>query len=143
MGKKKAKGTELRWVPIHGGQIEMIPRHLLEQIKPRTWEVDRFYRLAGLLKASPFNVMGVFIDKAGIVQGFMWGSINPLDERFYVHILTVDSAYQGKGIIGEARGISNKIMKESNTKSMAFQTIYPEKFESWGFKRSQSVLMEA
>jgi len=142
MSKKKKQGTELKWIPIQGDQISMVPRHLLDQVEPHNWDVDRFYRLAGLLKASPFNVMGVFADKTGQVQGFLWGSINPLDERFHVHILSVDKAYQGRGIIGEARGIINKIMKESGMKSMVFCTVMPEKFERWGFKRSASVFME-
>ena len=142
MSKKKAKGTELKWVPIQGDQIGMVPRHLLEQMKPRDWDVDRFYKLAALIKASPFNVMGLFLDKTEVVQGFMWGSVNPLDERFHVHVLSVDPAYQGKGIIGEAKGIINRVKKEAGLKSLVFSTIYPEKFERWGFKRSQSVMME-
>lgn len=142
MFKKKARGTELKWVPIQGEQIGMVPPHLLEQVKPRDWDVSRFYKLAALLKSSPFNVMGIFTDKLGAVQGFMWGSINPLDEKFHVHILSVDETYQGKGIIGEARGIINRVKKEANLKSTVFSTIYPEKFERWGFKRSQLILME-
>jgi hypothetical protein len=140
--EEKKKGTGLKWVPISGDLLSLVPKYLIEQIEPRKWDVDRFYKLAPVLTASPFNLMGVFVDKANKVKGFMWATANPLDEMLHVHFLTVDQEYQKHGIIGEAKGILSKVKDKSKAKGLLFSTVFPEKFEKYGFKKSDSIMME-
>jgi hypothetical protein len=142
MGKKKAKGTQLKWVEITPEYITYVPRYLLEQLPDNDWDLNRVYELIPRLVNNPFNRMGLFLEKDSTVKGFMWATINPLSERLHVHILTVDEKYHGKGVIGEATGILNKIKKQTHMKKIVFQTSVPEKFERWGFEKSNQVLME-
>lgn len=142
MGKKKAKGTQLKWVEITPAYFNYVPRYLLEQLPDNNWDLDRMYVVIPKLANSTFNRMGLFMEKDNTVKGFMWVTVNPLSEKLHVHVLVIDEAYRGRGVIGEAKGILNKMKKQTQMKQIVFQTSDPEKFERWGFVKSDQVLME-
>ena len=58
------------------------------------------------------NLFGAFIDKEELVKGVMWSSFNPISNTITVHVISVDKAYHGKGILNEADGILNKFKKK-------------------------------
>ena len=137
---EKQKGTGLKYIPIE--DVNLIPKFLVEQLEPRSWDVERFYKLGNMITANKMNFVGVFADKDHMVQGFMLASMNLLTENIEVHMLSLAEEYRGRGIIKEATGIVKKIKKEIGAKKIEFSTIFPEKFETYGYKKSDLVKME-
>jgi hypothetical protein len=136
---KKKKGTGLKYESIN--DVRLIPRYLLEQIKPKTFDPDRFYTLGPAITKNPLLSLGVFT-KDDFVKGFMWAAINPLTEQLLVHVLSIDKEYQSKGVLGEVRGILKRIVKQRNLKGATFGTRAPRAFEKFGYKRTNMHLME-
>ena len=139
------KGTGLRWIPQES--FALIPRYLIEQIKPGI-KSEKLYQFDTMICQSPFNILGVFVpmnkddEEYGNVKGFMWASINPLTGKIDVQMLSVDKKYFGRGIVGEAKNILEKIQTKHGLKGIVFKTTRPKAFEKYGFKRSETVLME-
>ena len=142
-----SKGTGLRWIPQTS--FELIPRYLIEQVKPIGGvKPEKLYQLGPAICKSPFNILGVFVpmdEKAedfGHAKGFLWAMVNPLTEKIDVHMLSIDKEYQGRGIIKEAKNIIEKIIAKSALRGMTFRTVIPEAFEKAGFVESEIKIME-
>ena len=140
MGTDMKKGSGLKYIPIN--DFNLIPRYLIDQVKPKDWETDRLYKFGPTITASPFTLLGVFVDNDSMVQGFMWSTVNPLDEKIHTHILSVSKEYQRKGIAGEARNILKKTQKKLNLKGILFQTTRHKAFERLGWENTGMVTME-
>ena len=145
-GDKKTKGTGLRFIPVN--DFSLIPRGLVEQIKPREYNVERLYELGPEICRNPLNILGVFapMDESapdhGVVKGFLWAGVNPLDEKIHVYALSLARDRQGRGIMNEARNILEKIRVGKGLKGITFSTTRPRAFEKLGISRSPSILME-
>jgi len=139
--KKKNKGTGLKYIPIF--DFFLIPRYLIEQVEPLEFEVDRLYAMSREITANPMNILGAFANENHEVKGFLWANVNPLNNTIYVHILSVDKEYQGRGIIGEATNILRKLIAQHGLKEkIVFRTVKPEAFKRWGYKESEIIIME-
>jgi len=138
--KTKKKGTGLKYIPVT--DFLLIPRYLMEQIKPSDIEIDHVYAMSAEITSSPFNILGVFANKNSEVKGFLWGMINPLDMKIHIVMLSVDKEYQGKGIIPETTGILRKIMERYGLKAIVFKTMHPRLFRKYGYKQTDEVFME-
>lgn len=113
---KKNKGTSLKFIKIK--DINIIPRYLFEQIKPKELNIDRLYEWAPVFINTPFHIMGGLIDKEGEVKGVLWVSFNPVINCLTVHCLSIDKEYYGKGIMPEIRGILMKLKKNVGADSI-------------------------
>lgn len=134
-------GTNLRFVKVN--DINLIPRRLFEQVKPREYDVDKLYEWAPVLFSNPLNLLGAFIDQDQSVQGVMWSSFNPISNAITCHILSVEKPYYGKGILTEADGILKKFKKKLGAAKIVFTTTRPRPFEKiLGYSRSDTVTME-
>lgn len=138
--KKKSGGTGLKFLRIY--DFGLVPRHLVEQVEPKDCDPDALYALSSAICADPRTILGVFADREAIVQGFLWATLNPLDRRIHVQMLSVDENFQGRGIVREARGILEKVKRETGALGMIFRTVRPELFEGLGFVRSETIIME-
>lgn len=144
--RKKTGGTNLRFILV--SDFSLIPRRLVEQVKPRLLDPARLYQLGPMICKNPLTILGVFapMDESaadfGQVKGFLWAGVNPLTHKIDVHILSVDRQYFGRGIVGEAKNILEKIRARHGLKGIVFKTTRPQAFEKHGFKRSETVLME-
>ena len=141
---KKVKGSGLRYTPIN--DFSLLPRPLVEQIKPKLPDVDRFYNvLRALSSGRSFwitNYLGVFADHEHVIKGFMWLTLNPITGVLHANMLSVDPAYQNKGILGEAKNIAQKLMKEVHAEKLTISTRAPNVFKRNGWKISAITLME-
>ena len=141
---KKVKGSGLKYVAIN--DFSIIPRPLVEQIKPKLPDVDRFYNVLRMLSAGQtfwaVNYLGVFADHEHIIKGFMWLSLNPITGVLHANMLSVDKAYQNRGILGEAKNIAQKLMKEIHAEKLTIGTRAPKVFERNGWKRAAVTSME-
>ena len=142
-----SKGTGLRWIPQTS--FELIPRYLIEQVKPIGGvKPEKLYEFGPAICKSPFNTLGVFVpmdersSDFGQAKGFLWATVNPLTEKIDVHMLSIDKEYRGRGIIKEAKNIIEKIISKSALRGMAFRTVIPEAFGKAGFVESEIKIME-
>jgi len=141
---KKAKGSGLKYVPIN--DFSLLPRPLVEQIKPKLPDVDRFYNvLRAFSSGKSFwitNFLGVFADHEHVIKGFMWLTLNPITMELHANMLSVDPTYQSKGILAEAKNIAQKLMKEVHAEKLTISTRAPKVFERNGWTRAAITLME-
>lgn len=134
-------GTALKFVKVT--DINVIPRYLFEQVKPREFDIDRLYQWAPVLFKNPLNLLGAFIDKEESVKGVMWSSYNPINNKLMVHVLSVDRGYQNKGILREVLGILKKLQRSTQAEAVIGLTSRPRAMErQMGCGRSNFVLME-
>jgi len=138
--KKRPGGTGLKFTRIN--DFALVPRHLVAQVKPCECDLDALYALGPLICADPRTILGVFADKDSLVRGFLWATFNPLDRRIHVQMLSVDEKFQGRGIVREAKGILERVKRETGAIGLTFRTVMPQIFEPLGFIRSETVIME-
>jgi hypothetical protein len=157
MAKKKHKKTDVKkrrqpapntpanisglsWIPIN--DFFLVPPYLVEQIEGRDYAVADLYQMAPQFMAGNNCILGVFVDHEHKIQGFMWAGVNPLSKRLIVHALSVDPAYQRRGIVAEAKAIIDKITADLKLNGFYFYTQNPQKFRSAGMTESGMVQME-
>lgn len=136
---KKSKGTNLTFIPINDPLL--IPEYLVEQMKDREFEVEKFYQVMPLMMKNPFLIFGAFANRNDEVKGFLLGAVSPLDKWLYVNMLSIDKEYQGKGIIKESLGILKKVVKAHELNGIHMSSTRPMAFEKEGFIRSKSIKM--
>lgn len=136
---KKAAGTQLTFIPVNDPLL--IPEYLVEQIKGREFEVDKFYQLMPIMMRNPFLIFGVFVNKKEEVRGFILGVSSPLDMWLHINMLSIDKEYQRKGIIRECLGILHKVVTGNGLKGIKMTSTRPSSFLNEGFKKSKSIEM--
>jgi N-acetylglutamate synthase-like GNAT family acetyltransferase len=134
-------GTNLKYIPVE--DILLVPDELLEEIEG--FDAYAIKRYSDAIASNPYSNLGVFVDReadGNTVKGFLWSTYNPIEKVLHVHALSVDEAYRGKGIVGEARNLLDKERLKRGATKLRFSTKQPEIFERWGFKRTDIVVME-
>lgn len=132
--------------PIH------IPKYLVEQIKDRDYEVDRFYEYQKKYclvhgedgsRLNPCNLLYLIVDDRNIGVGFLWCVVNSLANDLVIQTFSMDKKYwcQGKAVkLVETK--CREIKKSCQLNKVFWVTRYPKHSEKYGFKRSKGVLME-
>ena len=138
--KKRPGGTGLKFTRVR--DFGLIPRRLIEEVKPRECDPEAIYAWGPSICADPRTILGVFADREALVRGFLWATLNPLDRRIHVQILSVDEEFRGRGIVREAKGILDRVKGETGAVGLTFRTQRPELFTGLGFIRSETLIME-
>lgn len=138
--KKRPSGTGLKFTRIK--DFGLVPRRLVEDVKPKDCDPDALYAWGPAICADPRTLLGVFADRESLVRGFLWATVNPLDRRIHVQMLSVDREFRGRGIVKEAKGILDRVKSETGAVGLVFRTVRPELFTGLGFIRSETVIME-
>lgn len=115
----------------------LIPRRLLEQIKPKEWPPEAFYSLGAAITQA--GLLYGWVDGESAIRGFLWANINPLDMRLHVHVLSVDREYQGKGIMADAVELCKLVAKASRLRGIVAWTRGPKAFSRMGFNATGEV----
>lgn len=148
--KKEIDYSKLQFVrvftPLH------VPKHLLEQVKTRSYEVDDWYRyqMEICTKSSangpvlnPFNLLYVITDDSYKVVGMLWAEIVDVTKKLIIQTFSMDREYWGGGkAVQLLADKAKEIAEQCKLKSVIWCTNYPKHSERYGFKRSRSVLME-
>jgi hypothetical protein len=137
---KKKSGTKLKFVRMTDGKL--VPRYLLEQIKPKAFNIDLFYQYSRVIFSNPLNYLGGFVDRDNEIKGVVWFSYNPIEEAIFVHLMSVAPEYFGKGALTEARNILKRFYSSVNAKRAYFTTDRPTPFTRLGYTTSPVRIME-
>ena len=148
--KRKSNLDDLRWVRLFTGSH--IPRYLVEQISKRDYEIDDLYKFleSNVLKASqegptlnPLFHLWALVNPENLVRGFLWFTIDCLSKDMVIQVYSVDSNYWGcKGAILKLADHMKTLRKKGDLNKIYWITKFPKHSIKYGFKPSESVLME-
>lgn len=139
---------DLRW--IRSLNPSFIPKYLVEQVRDRDYTVEDFFKYQEAIcvrndgqTVNPLSHLYVLADKNNIIKGFMWFTIDALSKDLCIQTYSVDKEYwfQGKAMI-KAADLVKKVRKEAGLNKIYWITNYVKHSERYGFKKSDSVLME-
>lgn len=148
--KRKTSLNDLVFIrvfdPIH------IPSYLVEQVKHRLYEVDKFYdyqRIACTfhtpqgMKLNPTNLLYTLVnEKLKQVKGFLWMVVDVLSESLVIQNFSVDREYWNKGeAIDLLEHKAKKVRQDLSLKRVVWVTRNPKFCEAKGFKKSRDTVM--
>jgi len=134
-----SKGTALTYFKVKA--LDLIPEALLEQSE--MVKAERLVALAPLLEQSPFCDIGVFVDKAKIIKGFMITVADPFMETISLAACGIANDFKDTKFLSEVRGIMEKIARKKECGKIAVQTRRVDDFADAGFAPSDAVMLEA
>jgi len=138
-----SKMDDLRWVRAYTSAF--IPKYLIEQIKKRDYEVDKFLQYQEKLCSSknPLSHLYVLANPDNLVKGFLWLTIDPLTGNILIQTYSVDKEYVKDGkAVEKLKEFILSFKDKGNFNKVYWLTAYPKHSLKHGFKKSKSVLME-
>lgn len=132
--------------PIH------IPKYLIEQIKEREYDVDRFYDYQKIIclqqgkfgmELNPSNFLYAIVnDELKQVKGFLWATLDYLTNSLIINNFSMDREYWNHGeAIELLEKQGKKLKKDLKLNKVIWITAHPKLCEKRGFKREKDVIM--
>lgn len=141
---------DLRWVRIF--TPDHIPKYLVEQIKHRDFTIEKFYKYheKSCIKMTPegptlnpLSHLYVLVDDDNITKGFLWFTVDPLNNNLNINSYSIDKEYWGRGkAVSKLAEFIKDIRRKGKLNKVFWITNYPKHSLKNGFKQSSSVLME-
>lgn len=125
--------------------VVLIPKELIEEVKGRTFSINRFYEYQFLQAKmeNPNNLLYILIDTKQSVKGFLWCEINGLDGSLFVNTFSISKEYWGKGeAISFVTDFLDKMVEKGGYPKVYWMTCNEKYFLKKGFKKSKNRLME-
>ncbi len=120
--------------------LERIPRYLFEQVKDRSWSIERFYRLLPSFLAVESHRFWA-VENNGEVVGVLWAVIDVLSEKLNVIVYSVNKDYQNS--LGVALEFLRKTARELKLKQkINWVTAEPEKIKEIGGQIPGTIMLE-
>ena len=92
---KLANIEDLKWIRVQ--DFNLITKYLVEQVKGTSFPVERLYAFGDDIARNPFTLLYVLADEHHRIEGFLWASVNPLDQSIMVNIFSLDRDYWDHG----------------------------------------------
>lgn len=144
---EKSKNSELdpetlKWIQTY--DFNLIPKKLFDQINYDHFRVDLLCEYSNNVFGPDnlFNMLYVFVDEEGIIQGFIWCYANIFMNAIIVNMLSVDKKYQGSHkLVPIVIKKLDEVAKRLNKVGGEFNCIYadtkiPEIFEEHNVKET-------
>jgi len=74
-----------------------IPRHLIEQLPNKDFDVEGFYQFMGVALQSPTHLLYLLMSDSNMIKGFLWSEVNLLEKVLFINLLSVDKELWGSG----------------------------------------------
>lgn len=124
---------------------------MFEQVKGRSWSVERLYKLAPLFLANEANSFWVLVNDKQETKGVLWFVLDILSEKLNVIVFSVDREYQGPGNLKSVRDFLRQFIKEFNKaksgtrlkEKINWVTAQPEIFDEIDGRQPNTILVEA
>lgn len=121
----------------------LIPLHLIEEVKGRTFTPQQFYNYQEHQVNNLDNYLYALVDTEKKIRGFLWVEKNVLDGSLFVNTFSIEKSYWGKGESVSKVISFLKDLKERLKSPRVFWITTNEKFFiKRGFKKSKNCLME-
>jgi hypothetical protein len=130
---------ELKFIRItNKDELSLVPIYLFEQVKGRSWDVDRLLQM-DILASEAIFFWGL-INNKNEVKGFLWITLDYLSEKINVIAFEVDNEYQSETDIQMALEFLRNNIKSFNAISQDIKlkekinwlTNDPDKFKPYG-----------
>ena len=131
---------QLHWTP--GTSFDQIPRHLLEQVKGRQWEVDTLLALGPRILTSPLQFLILMIVEWQAVRGFLWVTACPLTDSLALQAVSVDREYQGSDIPSRTMEVMRELRDELGLARIFALTTRGRALKRHGWAESNLKIME-
>lgn len=126
---------ELKFEPILAPNgLNWVPRYLFEQVKNRTWDVEKLYEYGPLFITNPLNRFWALTDITHHIKGVLWITIDPIVEVMAVNILSIDREYQR--LNGSLRSKPSDVIK----KTVEFLHTVQDELRAKGVKIKREIL---
>lgn len=121
----------------------LIPLHLIENVKGRTFTPDQFYKYQESQIDNPFNHLFALVDDSKKIHGYLWAEVSALDDSLFVNTFSITKEYWGKGsAIPKAIEFLSKLKQKLKAPRCYWITTNERFFMKHAFKKSKNVLME-
>ena len=135
----KKQFTDLQFVRVTQALLfHNIPRYLFEQVKDRTFDIDRLFRLSERMLLDPTHLFFVLIDEDNQIKGIFWASANVLHDAIDVTVLSIDKEYQFGDAIKETLKFIDTFQKNATVRILASRTAA---YEKAGFKKTKTMMV--
>ena len=132
--------SQLTLVPL--SDFDMVPVHLLEQVKGRNWEPEKLKEWGPIIGKNPmqriFGMTGP--DKA--IHGVVWATVSPVADGIVLQVVSVDPEYQDGKVMRRVRGAFEQILSELGLTRLYAMTTRVRAGERLGWRRTGQELME-
>lgn len=126
--------------------VRLIPKELIESVKGRLFSVEQFYKYQEdqAKHENAANLLYVLMGKDKKIEGYLWLEMNQLDKSLFVNTFSISKKYWYKGkAMYKAVDWVEKIKNKHACPRVFWCTVNERFFVKHGFKKSQTVLMEA
>ena len=136
--KVKKKFEDLEFVRVTQSLLFwMIPPYLFKQIKDRSFDIDRLYRLSERLLSDPTQLFYVLTDKEKQIKGIFWASANIINNTIDVAVLSIDKQYQFDNAIKKTLDFIDTFQKNA---TIRISTTRTAKYQKAGFKKTKTIM---
>ncbi len=129
-----------------------VPKYLIEQIKDRDYDVEKFYKYHESTclihgrdgpRLNPVNMLYLISNEQHMPCGVLWCTVSVLSNDLIIQTFSMDKDYWGQGKAVQLLEKKCREIKDiCELNNVYWVTKYPKHSEKYGFKRSKSVLME-
>ncbi len=121
----------------------LIPIHLIENVKGRTFTPDQFYCFQESQIDNPDNFLYALIDDQKKIKGYLYAFKEALDGSLFINTFSIDKDYWGKGhAIDKVIGFLRQLVAKIKAPQVFWLTTNEKFFLKKGFKRSKISLMQ-
>lgn len=122
--------------------INLIPKHLIEQVDNRKYTVEDFISVNQFYMNSSTFIFEAILNENNTIIGFINYNIDPLEHEIYINILSLDKSHKCDGrtldfVIDYFKDISSK-----TSYSIVWHCFKPLLFIKKGFKKVKGELLE-
>ena len=114
-----------------------IPKYLFEQVRDRSFDIDRLMRFSDRLLADPAQLFYVLIDDEKKIKGIFWAALNALNNCIDVVLLSIDKEYQFGDAIKKTLEFIDTFQKDATVRII---TTRAAAYEKAGFKKIKTVM---
>ena len=135
----KKQFTDLEFVRVTQPLLfHNIPKYLFEQVKDRSFDINRLYRLSERLLLDPTNLFYVLIDEEKQIKGIFWANANVIDNSIDVSLLSIDKEYQFGSAIKETLKFIDTFQKDATIRILTSRIA---KYRDAGFKKTKTMMV--
>ena len=145
------KFSDLKFVRLTQIKIfNSIPKYLFEQVKGRSWSVERLYKFASLFLANTANCFWVLKNDRQVIKGVLWVVIDILSEKLNLIVFSIDEEYQDDGNLKDVLNFLYQLIEDFNKigdniklkEKINWITAEPEKLDRIGWKQPETIMVE-
>lgn len=124
------------------GLLRFVPRKLFEQVKDRTFDIDKIYSLESSFISNPAVRLYALVDENSKTKGILWAHINVLTETIQVNLFSIEKEYQFDNALEKTLEFIKSWMGKDEKLKIECITTRPKAYQRAGWKVSKRTILE-